>query len=431
MQSTIERLPLSRRPGAALIDNSTYFAFTRALEGLPLTPDIVYNLATFLEAVVLADEIHLSPTTGWQPSAEDRLFADTGPCRAVQFADYTEDQLRSIFATAVRQSLEDVRNSAVRSAVPLDADPLEIGSFVGAWATSVRDDPLAFAGTYSVAVYITDPASLSVIARLPNVGDPGMPAAQRVAHYLLRTNVALELSREFTYYPHSHRVAFVAHKLGLYQQPAVVLLHDAEQGIRERVAKLVQMSNGVSLFEDDVPLVLAVVLSNSKAPSDIVYEAMQIRSSPAATKYRRWSRNLVEKMSGNLDSLRHAAGQLMAAKQELVRELEVMYGDRPSSFVRRVSRLASADQIVDVATVNPAGLAQSVLSHAGIADLVDARLTRRNLAFLIGLARRRKDIESLNSLLARVFHQELDTNGIRGLRRLRAEQQALMNGPQV
>jgi hypothetical protein len=423
-----ERTPLTRRAGAVLIDNSTYFAVMRALEGLPLTPEIVYNLAVFLEALVLADEVYLSPTTGWHPTADDPLFAAAGPCRAVQFSDYTEDQLRSIFATAVRQSLDDVNDLAVRSAVPLYADPLETGSVVGAWATSVRDDPMAFARTYSVAVFITDPASLSVVSRLPDVGDPGMPAAERVAHYLLRTNVALELSREFTYYPHSHRVAFVAHKLGLYQQPAVVLLHEAERGIRENLANLVQLSNGVSLFEDDVPLILAVVLSNSKVPSDIVHEALRIRSTDAATNYRLWSRKLVEKMAGDLESVRLAVGQLTAAKQELIQGLQGMYGARPSSLPGRVSRLVSADQVVDVATFNAVGLARSVLSRVGIMNLVDAQLTKRNLAFLMGLARRRREIDSLNSLLESVFHQKLEGDGIRGLRRLRVEQEALMDG---
>ena len=36
----------------------------------------VHNLATFLECLVLADEIRVAPTLSWQPDRTDQLFPE-------------------------------------------------------------------------------------------------------------------------------------------------------------------------------------------------------------------------------------------------------------------------------------------------------------------------------------------------------------------
>jgi uncharacterized protein HemX len=161
----------------------------------------------------------------------------------------------------------------------------------------------------------------------------------------------------------------------------------------------------------------------------MIEAALKIRSSPPAVEYRRWSRNLVEKMSGDIDALQHAAALVASARHQLTLELERSYGAHPASLVRRVSRLASADQVISLASGNFGALATNVPRAAGILDMVDARLTKRNLALLLSLARDRREVDSLDRLLAGVFGQRLGADGLRGLRRLRAEQEALVTRP--
>jgi hypothetical protein len=269
------------RPGSLLLDNSTYFASRSLLDdGAQLSPELVYNLASFLECLVIADKTFLAPTNFWHPDPSNPLFRADGPCSAIVFEGESDDSLRELFEAATTQSIMDLSSSKITTLLPLlmprtmprgPVDPGAVQWQMSQWLDPIAEDPRTFIDVYSVGVFMSDPQIWPFLKTLPRASlkDPQATLERHVAQYLLRTNVAVELGRFVPYHPHSHRVAFVVAKGISADSAPTSLLRTAESDIARRLSLWHTTQGTTPEVEVDIPLVLAVVLSGASDPSDV------------------------------------------------------------------------------------------------------------------------------------------------------------------
>ena len=205
---------MSGGESSILIDNSTYFSTKVLLDSRELDAKTIYNLANFLESLVLTDRIRLAPTANWQPDSTDSiLFGPEKPCEQIALSAFTETNLGHLFGNAVKAGLLDCQNNQLTALLPhVDANFGETRNILLSWLPQISRSPLDFVEVYSGKVLTNDPNAARFLASLPETETEGASDSRRLAQYLLRTNVALELSESVPYHPHSHRVEFVSEK---------------------------------------------------------------------------------------------------------------------------------------------------------------------------------------------------------------------------
>ncbi|MEP6960848.1 MAG: hypothetical protein ABI995_10690, partial [Acidobacteriota bacterium] len=217
----------------------------------------------------------------------------------------------------------------------------------------------------------------------------GQPPETQLAHYLLRTNTAFQLSGLMPYLPHSNRVRFVMRKMGVRlsgeQDPGVNLLRVTEQS-----------------FPAEVPLILSVVLSGATNPGDVLPRALALREEKSVRKYRRWSDELMQAWSSDDEERKEAAKhEFQEAKDALGTELQKLrarkaVGSRLWRYLKEV--------LPDTASVQKRPEVLRRIMTEGENWLLGLRPKRR-IAILIELADRSltSGFHQLNDDLSRVF----------------------------
>ena len=136
--------------------------------------------------------------------------------------------------------------------------------------------------------------------------------------------------------------------------------------------------------------------------------------------------------SGEPRAIEDAENEKDRARELLGEELERLYQRNRAGLPRRIARFV---RVVGVPLANDPG-ASAVRSEATkltVATLErlqqrwQDRRIRPPVAFLLGLARQRLEMATLNPLLQRVFHQSLDAEQLARLRRLRDYQAEAIN----
>jgi hypothetical protein len=152
-----------------LIDNSTYFSTKVLLGNKDLDAETVYNLANFLESLVLTDRIRLAPTSNWSPDSTDTaLFGPGKPCEQVTLSSFAEEQVGAIFRDAVIACLDDCQNSQLVGLLPcVDAKMAETQRILLSWMPLISSSPQDFVSVYSGKVLATDRNSRQFLATLP------------------------------------------------------------------------------------------------------------------------------------------------------------------------------------------------------------------------------------------------------------------------
>lgn len=433
---------------ALLLDNSTYFSVRQSLADGKLDAQVVYNLASFVECLVFSDRLVTAPTLAWRPTAAtDPLFTDGTVCQQYSLPNVSDTDLGGIFAAAIAESLQDLgcQDEDPRPTLdPVDApyasDDATRASAIdllASWARSAAEDPTGFLDTYSGAVFLTDQGSRRIIASIDTAVGESAARGRHVAQYLLRTNVALELTRAhqgaLPYHPHSHRAPLVIRKLAKLRRAAsslaVELARVAEADVRSQVAVLrssvLARFGAFAELDTEIPLILGAVLLDAKEPSDILTGALALRSSRRARRYRAWcSAMLAAALSGDFEAQRRATREVEEARRMLAGELRKRYGLRPESALGRLAGFAGAVDVEKLFAANARGISLEV-ARAALAkredgpDLFLRLKLRPKLAFLTTLARGRSQATRLNDLLARVFGRGLPQGELLRLAQLR------------
>ena len=185
--------PWSPLSGSVLVDNSTYFSASVLVSSGELDPLAVFNLGNFIDSLILAENICLAPTINWSPSDSDSLLFGAGkPCSQVDLSRFGNEDLGDLFGQALASSLADLDQNP--HLPPVDADHFNTVNILLNWRSQAIEDPVAFLPVYSGQVVETDVASQRYLAKLRSLGNEAASPERRLAHYLLRTNVAFELS---------------------------------------------------------------------------------------------------------------------------------------------------------------------------------------------------------------------------------------------
>lgn len=428
-----------------LIDNSTYNSFRMAIEENLLDAHIIYNMANFLECVVVADKVFLAPTI--IPLLDLRkpnpLFTKDGPCIQLTAIASDEAVVAGTLKKAITESIRDLSGKAITDlSTVTHADRNKTHRLLESWQVEVDKAPLDFMKTYSVPVYLTDAGT----SKLLNEAFPGYRKAMHLhhhlAHYLLRCNVAMEMAERLVYHPHSHRTPLVCEKMALNARQsaslASALIRDAEGVIEDKISAKAREAfllpyKLFSSQDTDLPLVLAVVLSGAKMPDDIIPNTIALRDTDAARTYRRWMTELVNAFrSGDPSERDRAAENLLEARAVLVTELSKLYDVRSRGDRTPVSRLISA--VPDPEEIASAS-ARRLLIKAGkeivrstprILKSFHNMRVRRKVTLIINLAKNRREIDNLDSLLERTFHKRLEPGQLQALNALRTNQAKLM-----
>ena len=426
-----------------LIDNSTYYSFKTAVQENWLDANVVYNMANFLECLVVADKVFLAPTTLWQPEPTDSdLFANDGPCLAMQTVASDESEVARIFKSAIDESTGDISNKLIRSSFTNSTNDLEkTKNLLHSWKKELGKDSSAFMETYSGIVDYTDTGTSKFFMDTFDTDRKSIPSFQKLAHYLLRTNVAMEMSKRLVYHPHSHRTPLVCEKMALKSRQSAslvaALIRSAEGVIEERLSEIahttiLQPYRIFSSKNTNLPLILAVVLSGTRDPVDIIPRTMDLRNLPAAKTYRKWMAKLITSFRSNDKAQKiESAREILEAEQMLASELNKLYGTKNNTCSALVSKLASS--VPDIEEFAAASV-RSMLIKGGkglakstprVIGLFNNMRVRRKISLLINLAKTHKDVESLNSLLSRTFHKELEPEQLANLDSLRSNQAKL------
>ncbi len=420
-----------------LLDNSTYFSAMRAIRERVLDSYSVYNLGILLECLVVAERVFSSPTLAWTPGTDDSLFTASGPFMQLHFEDWTSSELSNIFAEAVSESARDVSRSVVWQSLGCEHQDIEPARrLLRDWHAEAMNDPLKFAEQYSGAVYLTDTGSKRTVAGLGTKVGESLPQAHHLAQYLLRTNVALELAKYRAYHPHSHRLFYVQERIGRASREAAtlgqVLLSateaQIESEIRTRRESSVLARFGAFAHEAQLPLVLAAVLTQASTPDEIIPIALSIRGRRSARRYREWTGKFLNTIEdGDFARQVEAEAELEDARRLLFDELRALF--RPRDTLTGI--LETTGTIT--AAVDPKSIAGIPTWDRNVAEGVKAatfpqaasriqeRRTRRNLVFLLDLARERQDITALNSRLKPIFGQGLGEDELEKFYRLQKE----------
>lgn len=424
-----------------LIDNSTYYSSKSAIQEGLLTAHTVYNLAAFLECIVVADKVCFAPTTLWYPGVTDGyLFGTDGPCEKLLNVADSDKDARSVFLRSIDESIRDLDSTVVRE--QFEAPVIqEARNILSVSRLKAEEGPSGFMETYSGIVYLTDEGTSTYFEETYGKERKCMAPGQHLTNYLLRCNVAMEMSGRLVYHPHSQRVPLVCAKMGLSsrQSPALAsaLIRDMETEIEQKLTDsaretLLLPFRLFACVDSDLPLVLAVALSGANKPDQVVPQALELRNLPQAHDYRNWISSLVTAIrEGDVAARTEVSRQLLEAREALSRELRRLYGPRREGGVSRFSQLAS---VVDPEDIVGANMRSAVikLGKDVLQRVPDARSwwrehrVRRRIALLISLAEKRQRLNDLNSLLARTFHTQLSSDQLHQLDTLRKNQARIM-----
>ena len=423
----------STQPGSVLIDNSTYFSSTVAIaDRLVEEAATLYNLANFVECLVLYNVIKLAPTNNWLPGRGDYfLFGPTAPCQPLLFSDFSENRLSEIYTTAIGAAITELSSpslptSALAGIVPhVTADFTKTRSILLDWYGAAKERPQDFTPIYSGKVFATDRASRAFLASLPAAVNEHAPQEQQLAHYLLRTCVAMELSSDIPYHPHSFRVEFVGERLRRarrrFAELSTLLMRHSEQFA---MAVLSQSAPYV-VQRSSVPLVLAVVLSGAARPDAILPLTIELRESPSARRYREWTSKLTAAFeNGTTEERIDAANQLADSKRALETELTKLYGtkNRLRSAVNAISTVLDDVKIASNVEVK-AHIGANALGS--VVDYFRQYHHRRKVAILLSLVGDGM-ASDLNKHISRVFGKSLSSDALADFERLRAGDRARM-----
>jgi len=429
-----------------VIDNSTYLSFKTAVNWKVLDAHTVYNMANFLECLVIADRVFLAPTILWDAVAIDweHLFEAGHPCAQLEQIAPNRDETVIVFRKAIEESVKDLSLRVIRGVARESGADLDLTrALLQSWRVQAHTDPDSFMQIYSEPHAITDlGAKMWHRTLVPGWIETG-PPHEHLAHYLLRCNVAMEISDRVVYHPHSHRMPLVCAKMKLKagQSTSLVsaLIRDTEAEIEKRISAtareaLLSPYEPFASVDVDLPLVLAVVLSGAKAPDQIIPRTLDLRILPEAVRYRQWASKLVAAIrNGAVGERTEVAKELLDAKQALAEELTKLYDVRRRTDFSRLSKLVSVvdpEHILSVNTRNAlikAGKCILKLIPEGVGWVKKIQV-RRKIALLINLARQRRMLDNLNSLLGRTFGKELSQEQLGALTALRKNQAKLIAG---
>ncbi len=298
-------LPLHYPFGSVLIDNSVYFAAKEALQGR-LDAWNLYNLANFLQHVVFAEEIHLSPThhSDWPPNKPDETdhllleLPDNAdgwnlvvPHDILTFED---NDLEKFFRKIVSECNDDLKLlkglSKDRVVAARHVVPSAVTKVLNEYTKRIEKNVKDFAmGDFSKAFdWNRQSAALTESENIED--DPG----RGVANYLLRSEGACLLSKVFPYSPHSQRLDFVnaKYKAG-HQQIVEDILRTAENELAAIDTDHNDARNSPHQDPQDrllLPLVLVVLLCQDiKEPMDLLHRAWDYRNQQHIRSFREWS----------------------------------------------------------------------------------------------------------------------------------------------
>lgn len=290
-----------------LVDNSTYFSAMQALDGDALDASILYNLGILLERLVLSERVYVSPTLAWTPGSQDILFGQHQVMHQIRPDEWEHDEAAALFVAAINESLTDVGTRSVWQTLQFEVQHVDSATqALVTWRDLAHDSPREFFQVYSQGVFVTDPASREKIAGLQTGLDAESPKGQHLAQFLLRTNVAFELSTRYTYNPHSHRLLYVDRRNARAQRETLLLgqalLRAAEDELRQahdrQRAKTILGQFGGFSHKSDIPLVLGAVLEQANSPTELLPAArstwttqrssLQEVASTACRSYRFW-----------------------------------------------------------------------------------------------------------------------------------------------
>jgi hypothetical protein len=128
--------------------------------------------------------------------------------------------------------------------------------------------------------------------------------------------------------------------------------------------------------------------------------------------------------SGDPRTIEEAENEKARARELLGEELERLYARSRAGLPRRISRFvrvlgAPLAEDPSASAVRSAAVKLTVSTLERLQQRWQDRQLRPPVAFLLGLARQRQKVGTLNPLLQRVFHQGLDAEQLARLRRLR------------
>jgi hypothetical protein len=430
-----------------LIDNSTYLSCRAAIEEGLIDPYIIYNMASFLECLVVADKVFLAPSTLWHPgSGEGYLFSETGPCAQLPANWADETSVRQTFRQAIAESKRDLAKNVIRDLFPVSTTDLEEAErLLRVWRIEANRNPQKFVETYSQwygESGSTDRGTIRFLDEARCGPRQPLPTYRHLAHFLLRCNVAMEMSERLVYHPHSHRTRLVCEKMALKARESAslvsALVRDTEATIEKKISEnarrtILSRYGAFNSVDSDLPLVLAVVLSGARTPADVIPLALNLRNTRAAKRYRDWTTKLVSAVrKGSTEEQIKAARELEQAKQVLTEELTKLYDARRKTDLSRFAALASVADPEPLLSTSVG----SVLIKAGkkfveaapeLLRQIEKMHVRRKVALLLNLAKKRRQIERLNLLLERTFRKKLSQEQLIALNTLRLNQGKLMN----
>jgi len=400
--------PIPSPDTSVLLDNSTYFSAKVAVGEALINARSVFNLATLLEAIVFKEHVFFAPTAVWKPTGEDDLlFGPDRPCHTIDTDTFKPDDLRALFARALKESLADLSGEPRIALTPHAVDAIDLLGTTNTllhWNHILDRDLDKFITIYSAKVLGTDPASTRYLATLPHTGNEGQPAETQFAHYLLRTNTALHLSGAMPYLPHSNRVQFVLDKL-------------QEQLPGEQAPDLNLLRVTEDRLPTSAPLILTVALSGARTPEDIFRRALSLRREKTAQHFRAWSATLLDAWTADDSQRREEAQQSYAeARDALVEELAKLHGRRfhGARVWQYIKGLAP-----EIANQEWPKL---IVRGLDAADWLATTAKKRRVAVFVELARRaEREFDDLSDQLTRVFgkHNRLSSEELQQLHFLR------------
>jgi hypothetical protein len=340
-------------------------------------------------------------------------------------ASFTEAQVAELFTDAVTAGIEDCQNSRLLALLPyVDADLSATRQMLFSWLPLISSDPRNFVAVYSGKVLATDRNARQFLATLPQTETETASSSRGLAQYLLRTNVALELSEQFPYHPHSHRVDFVSEKLLTVARQSVSLNLDLLRQTEIEAATALAREIPSLALESDLPLVLAVVLSGAHNTADIIPLTLKLRRSRSAKRYRRWMSELQRATrSRDFHARLNALRNLNDARSSLAHELSKLYSRRrliPKAVQTYVDVIdIKGDDLKDL--LNQPTLAKKVVGDISAHWNWRSWRAKRKITVLLSLAKD-KPLVALNDLLGRVFGRGLSAEELEKLQFLRATQ---------
>ncbi len=431
-----------------LLDNSTYFSFKNLIAGGVIDGDSLFNSASFAECLLLTDRIVTTPSVLWAPDDSDPLFGDDRSIRQFSANELTDEELRELFSLAIKGSLHDIRHN--RNIIQLKSDAASFKSandFLETWKDLSAADPRGFLTTYSGLVYYTDEASKAILLKIHKTRSEDATASRDLAQYLLRTNVAIELSSMYgptpiPYHPHSFRTSYVLEKIvrsNIHARSiAQALIQEAELS-NQQLAEELRHDNlygplGVfNQLGSDAPLVLSVALSGASSPDEVVSGLISLRQTKEAKRYREWVRRLTKLFDSNdWRAKLEAKSEVDAARKILAVELAKLYGTKSHRVAKAISEVVDAVDVGAIASQDIGSASIPIVkklasTYGSIRELYLELKVKRRMALVVGLIRESKPEFDLASQIERVFGVSPAKGAIRRFATLRRQQQNLLS----